>query len=124
MRTFYELCSKADVCARKGHPEDALGALIEAYAVIRPEVLKAMARFEPRTAFGYLETLRATAERCGGGIGLEHSAWVEPPTNFSRAPRTDGNFSTIKRWRWSERREKTGGTIEHWYDVACRCPSF
>ncbi len=124
MRAFYELCSKAEVCANTD-PVAALGLLIEAYALIRPEVLKAQARFEPKTATGFLETLRATAERCGRtGLGLERTAWAEPTTSFSRAPRTDGNTSTLRRWRWSKHREHTGGTIEHWFDVACRCPSF
>jgi hypothetical protein len=120
MREFYELCSKAENCARKDDPTAALAVLIEAYALIRPEVVRARSRLEPWTAQGLLETLRMAAVRCGGGFDFDRT-WGHPTsTSPTKTYRTDGNTSSLKRYRWNEWRERP----EHWFDVACRCPSF
>jgi len=117
MRAFYELCSKAQMCRK---PEEALGFLIEAYAIIKPEIAKARAHYHPWTAMGYVETLRTVAIRCGGGYEPDAN-WGHPPSlGPIKAYSTNGNTSSLKRYRWNEHRERQ----EHWYDVACRCPSF
>lgn len=116
----YELCSKAENYARKGRLEEALAALIEAYALIRPEVMKARARYEPMTAHGYLETLRLAAVRCGGGYDFDRTWSHSPSIGPRKEYKTDGNTSSLKRYRWNEWRERP----ERWFDVACRCPSF
>lgn len=119
MRAFYELCSKAENCAAKD-PKAALGILIEAYALIRPEILGSRARYEPMTTLGYLETLRLTAVRCGGGYDFDRTWSFSPSIGPRKEYKTDGNTSSLKRYRWNEWRERP----ERWFDVACRCPSF
>jgi hypothetical protein len=97
-----------------------MGALIEAYALVKPEVARARARFEVTTAYGFLEALRMAAVRCGGGFDFERRTYEPSPMMNLKRPIGDGNTSSLKRYRWTEWRERP----EHWWDVACRCPSF